>query len=475
VQGALEIARSFKRIHPDVPVILGGMSSTYYAQQLIQYPFVDMVMRGHTTHDPMHSLLGRIKRGETRSGVSNLFWKTPTGDVVDNGFDHRPSNYGCGIDWSSVPSPNETQLLPILEILSTQTAGCSFQCGWCGGSRDAFKRVFGGSDSLLRKSDDEVAFEFESMRRMPHRERIHFHSIGSYNENPERLDSILDQIASVGLKSVSYEQFYLTPDAVLKRMVDTSPRTGITLSPESSNSRIARLAGRGVYSMAEMEAWIERALAFGIQQIDVWFFVGMPEQDEDAVKAEVEYCAHLLDKFAGQRVVPFLCPMIPFLDPASTFFEQPDEHGYRVFHRTVEEHRRGMLRASIINRINYETRWLSRAELVRVGYQAIGQLMRLRAENRQIPMGLATSVGRSIQDALDFIEVVHQADCLADARDRARALDDLGDGIEKRNQAVLFSGVANQAMPLNRLIGGRWFDEMGWTPEQLDRVSGHRE
>jgi hypothetical protein len=134
-----------------------------------------------------------------------------------------------------------------------------------------------------------------------------------------------------------------------------------------------------------------------------------------------------------------------------------------------------MLRASIINRINYETRWLSRAELVRVGYQAIGQLMRLRAENRQIPMGLATSVGRSIQDALDFIEVVHQADCLADARDRARALDDLGDGIEKRNQAVLFSGVANQAMPLNRLIGGRWFDEMGWTPEQLDRVSGHRE
>jgi clorobiocin biosynthesis protein CloN6 len=252
-------------------------------------------------------------------------------------------------------------------------------------------------------------------------------------------------------------------------MVAANPRTSITLSPDSSNLRIGRLAGRGAYTMAEMEAWIERALSIGIHQIDVWFFIGMPEQDEDAVKADVDYCAHLLEKFAGRRVTPLLCPMIPFLDPASTFFEEPDQHGYRVFYRTVEEHRRAMLRASIINRINYETRWLKRADLVRVGYRAVGELMRLRAENRQMPMSLAASVGRSIQDALDFIDVVHRADCLADARDRARALDELGDAIERRNQAILFSGVANQAMPVNRQIGGRWFDEMGWTAEQLHR------
>jgi clorobiocin biosynthesis protein CloN6 len=469
VQGALETARRFKRIHPDVPVILGGISSTYYAEQLIRYPFIDMVMRGYTTHEPMHSLLGRIKRGETRSGVSNLLWKTPAGDVVDNGFDHRPSNYGCGIDWSSVPSPRATQSLPIIEVLSTQTAGCSFDCGWCGGSRKAFARVFGGDGSLVCKSEDELSFEFASMRRMPNRDRFHFYSIGSYNDNPKRLDFFLDQIASVGLRSISYEQYQLTSDAVLKRMVAANPHTSITLSPDSSNLRISRLAGRGAYTMTEMEAWIERALSFGIHQIDVWFFVGMPEQDQDAVKADVDYCAHLLGKFAGQRVTPLLCPMIPFLDPASTFFEEPEQYGYRIFHRTVEEHRQGMLRASIINRINYETRWLSRSDLVHVGYEAVGQLMQLRAENRQMPLGLAASVNRSIRDALDFIDVVHHADCLPDARDRARALEDLGDAIERRNHAVLFSGVSNQAMPLNRQIGGRWFDEMGWTPEQLDR------
>ena len=66
-----------------------------------------------------------------------------------------------------------------------------------------------------------------------------------------------------------------------------------------------------------------------------------------------------------------------------------------------------------------------------------------------------------------FIPVVHEADCIADPRDRARALESLGDEILKRNDMVLFGGVMNQAFPLNRGIGGRWFDEMGWAPDIL--------
>ena len=30
----------------------------------------------------------------------------------------------------------------ILELLSTQNAGCAYNCGWCGGSREAFRRIF---------------------------------------------------------------------------------------------------------------------------------------------------------------------------------------------------------------------------------------------------------------------------------------------------------------------------------------------
>jgi hypothetical protein len=44
----------------------------------------------------------------------------------------------------------------------------------------------------------------------------------------------------------------------------------------------------------------------------------------------------------------------------------------------------------------------------------------------------------------------------------------LGDEIERRNNQIFFSGVSNQAFPINRQIGGRWFDELGWPAEVLD-------
>jgi len=73
---------------------------------------------------------------------------------------------------------------------------------------------------------------------------------------------------------------------------------------------------------------------------------------------------------------------------------------------------------------------------------------------------------------LDLIPRVHQADCLENAADRTRALTEFGDEILRRNQMIFFSGVANQAFPINRGIGGRWFDEMGWAPEILERAAG---
>ena len=195
-----------------------------------------------------------------------------------------------------------------------------------------------------------------------------------------------------------------------------------------------------------------------------------PSRDADSVAATVDYCAHLLHRFRGRRVMPLLCPMIPFLDPGSAFFEDPEPNGYRVFYRTLEEHRRGMLRASLINRINYETRWLSRADLVHVGYAAVRRLTEVKEETGLLSAGIAESVIARIDDALEFIDVVDAVDNLPDERARARELDRIGDEIRRRNDAVFFSGVANQAVPIRRRIGGRWFDEIPWEARALDAM-----
>jgi clorobiocin/coumermycin A biosynthesis protein CloN6/CouN6 len=471
VQGSLEVAQRLKAIRPEIKILFGGISATYYADELISYPFVDLVMAGYDTHEPMVELLARLKSGAPLDGVPNLLHKRKDGSVATSGLTYLPDTFACGIDWSSQPTAPKAKKLPIREFLSTQNAGCAYNCPWCGGSRDAFRRIFGKKKAMARKPDAEVRYEFESMRRLEGVEDYHFYSVGSYNESKDGLLRFIDNIADTPLKSVSFEQFHLTPDPVLQRMAKANKRVSLTISPESHDPRIAKLSGRGVFTNEEMEAWLDRALSYGIHGIDIWYFVGMPEQTEKSAMETVDYCEHLLAKFKNKNVNPMVCPMVPFLDPASNIFEAPEEHGYRIFFRTAEEHRRGMERASIINRMNYETRWLPRERLVETGYLAIRRLMQAKAAEGMLPPSAVRRYNERIDDALAFLRVVHEADCLTDAKDRARALEGLGDDIVRRNDMVLFHGVANQAMPINRQAGGRWFDELGWAPEVLDAAA----
>ena len=63
VQGALALAEIIKRHHPQVPVILGGLSATYYHEEILrQYPFIDFVVRGDSTEKPVLELLQAIKQ-----------------------------------------------------------------------------------------------------------------------------------------------------------------------------------------------------------------------------------------------------------------------------------------------------------------------------------------------------------------------------------------------------------------------------
>jgi len=468
VQGCLEIAQRVKRLRPDISVILGGISSTYYADELIKYPFVDMVMRGYDTHEPMLALLRAIRQGLEPRAVPNLMWKDANGLIYDNDFSYKPRAFGCEVDWSSQPPTDASLKAPIREVIPLLNAGCSRNCGWCGGSREAFKRIFRHDHSLISKPPETINAELQSLQSLPGAENYYVYSVGAYNVPPGWMKSVLEWVEASGVRSISYEQFNLTPDDILKRMAKANTRTTITLSPESHDLKVATLAGRGVYTNQEMEAWIERALDLGIHQVDVWYFIGMPEQDEVSVMGTVDYVQSLLRRFVGQGVNPMICPMIPFLDPGSSFFEYPEQNGYRIFYRTVEQHRRGMERASIINWTNYETRWLRRKDLVHVGYRAIKRVVEAKAETRALPTGVVKDYIARINDAAEFVDVVHEVDQIDDPETRAKELEKLGDEIERRNNEIIFSGVSNQAFPINRQIGGRWFDELGWDPEVLD-------
>lgn len=456
VQGALEVAQLLKTLHKDTKILFGGISSSYYAKELIQYEFVDFVMRGYDTHSPMEAVVRETKGGQKYEKIPNLLWKEK-GEIIENPMDYSPMNMNQGIVWKDVPQETNT-LLPLHDIISTTNSGCRNRCGWCGGSNSAFKRIYDGQNSPIFKSDETLNNEFDSFKYINDVSKFNFYSCGNYNLSDQKLIEYFNRLEKHNFKSINYEEFNLPSKEDIKRMVEICPNSIVTLSPESHDRRISRLAGRGNYSMEEMEYFIDYALNSGLKEVDIWFFIGMPEQTEESVKDTVKYCERLLKKYKGSAVVPLICPLMPFMDPASDFFEEPHKYGYHIFYRTLQEHREGMMHTSIINRLNYETKWLSREKIVKTGYKAIRELFLLKAEYGHVPESIISSVVKKLDDAMDFIDIVHKIDNIQDVSEKEKELILIEKEIYKRNQEVFFQGVLNQAFPVERKHGQRWFD-----------------
>jgi clorobiocin biosynthesis protein CloN6 len=205
--------------------------------------------------------------------------------------------------------------------------------------------------------------------------------------------------------------------------------------------------------MTEMEAWIPRALDAGIAGIMVWFFIGMPQQTPQSVRDTVSYSASLLQKFRGKKVLPLICPMVPFLDPGSRFFEEPHKHGYRIFHKTLEEHRQAMIEPLWYRRLNYETEWMSRRELQDITYEAIARMVTIKGELEILPPLFCEAILNTIEETKFLLFQMEQALELdgklsVEVRERIRVY----------NRKILAYS-SDQIMPIPRPFGGRWFDD----------------
>ena len=458
--GAIELAAVLKQEHPDALTIFGGISATYYAKQLITYPSVDVVVQGYDTLDPVTELVAKVVRGGSRDfgSIPNLLYKAD-GDVQSSGFTHKPAaNYNnVRNDWSyyrDAPSPSPLTSKLIMTLPNT---GCAHDCGWCGGSKFAYRNIMEVRKTLIQKDHDLVVEELRTMGEAAKRTSIY--ALQCYSEGKGRMHAYLDAVKEVGYNSVSFEQFNLTPPDTLKKMGESTDAY-IMLSPESHDPKISAAAGRGTYTMEQMEEWIPRALDAGVKGVMVWFFIGMPYQDRQSVMDTVAYSERLIRKFGGWKALPLICPMVPFLDPGCRFFEEPEQHGYRIFHRTLEEHRQAMVEPLWHRRLNYETRWLDRRQLQDVSYEAIARLVEIKGEYGVLPSEFCQAILKTIDETQQLLGEMEKA-LLLDGKLPV----DLRDQIRSYNRKILAYS-SDQIIPMRRPFGGRWFDD-ATVPRQM--------
>lgn len=406
--GALEVARISKQVHPDVPVIMGGLSSTYYHRELIVYPQVDYVLRGDSTEPPLYGLLTALRSGASLEKIPNLTWKndgkarvnpmTFVPDSLDY-VDLRPDLMVQMVmrhrDLESVLPFNGWWQNPITAVFTVK--GCANECVTCGSSKTTCKSLTLRQQPVFRSPASVVA----NMQAISKLIRGPILLVGDLLQaGRPYADAVLDALREADLHNEIVFEFFTVPPLDFVNKIDTCvTHWSVEISPDSHDHAIRRAQdGEPLYSNEELEAFLQEVLRLRCTRLDIFFMIGLPQQTYASVLDTIAYCEYLL-KSADKRLSCFISPMGPFIDPGSRGFEDPERFGYKLFARTLEEHRQLLIQPTWESILNYETKWMTRRELVDATYDAAERLNDLKMQYGRLSRRRGRAVAKRIRAA----------------------------------------------------------------------------
>ena len=159
-QGAMEIARLCKKLHPGSLVVMGGLTAICFHEEIIEkYDFVDAVVRAEA-EKPMLQLLRVLEKTGRLSTTPNLTYRTDSGGVGITPL--MPASR----DLDEFEYTRFDLLLPHTSIFPKDACdrysleicrGCTHNCAICGGSAYTYKKYLGMNKPAFRSPSKIVA------------------------------------------------------------------------------------------------------------------------------------------------------------------------------------------------------------------------------------------------------------------------------------------------------------------------------
>ncbi len=417
VQGSLKLAEIVKTKHPNTPVIFGGYSSTYFHRELIQYPFIDFILKGDSTELPMVMLIQAITRKGDYSSIPNLSYKDKSGNVYHNEITYVPTTTDSVLTDYTLPMKKTFKFFDINGYIPFQTwlsypitaiflyRGCIHNCRTCGGSKYTCENTFNRKE-LAFKSPKKVAEELKTSEKFINGPCF---IIGDILQNgKDYANQVLAEIKKINYKNHLAFEFFVPPtEEFVLKMRDSVKNYNVEISPESHDETVRRAFGRP-FNNEQIERAVSALVKNDCKRIDLFFMTGLPKQTYKSVMETVDYCEYLLKKYGHKKTLyPFISPLAPFIDPGSEVWEEPEKHGYKFFARTVEEHRVMMEKAlSWKYFLDYETEWMTRDDIVKSTYEAGIRLNEIKKRYGLISEKIAILVERRAKTALKYLEKV---------------------------------------------------------------------
>ena len=389
--GSLDLAEIVKKHHPDAPILLGGLSASYFHEEIIEhFPQIDYILRGDTTEKPLLDLMNHISAGKEPEAVENLTWRTRDGRKRVNPMTFVPTEMDdLWIDYGQVMKlvlrhmdlestlPYESFMdYPFTAVLTCK--GCAYNCITCGGSCSAFKNFF-HRDGPAHKSAEKLVEEITIINEYF---KAPIFLIGDLRQGGKKwAEDVLDGIKKSGVdNTITYELFDMVPDDWMKKLAGSTDNWTLEISPESHDDRIRNIMGKP-YTTAQMEDTIRNALDKGAEKLDIYYMVGLSGQTSESALDSVVYTRHLYKEMGNNdKIFTFIAPMAPFLDPGSMIYENPRKYGFTKLYHNLREHKEALYQPSWKLYLSYHTDWMTRDQVAETTYEAMIRLNQLKVD-----------------------------------------------------------------------------------------------
>uniref|UniRef100_A0A7C4D118 Radical SAM protein n=1 Tax=Ignisphaera aggregans TaxID=334771 RepID=A0A7C4D118_9CREN len=383
-QGAIEVAKLCKTLHPESLVVMGGLTATIFHEEIIRtFHFIDVVIRGEA-EKPFYELLKRYEnREKVDDSIPNITFRNndkivstpimkPSEDLDEFEFTRldllEPKN--------SIYTPGTTP-----HFSMSICRGCLYNCTTCGGSAYTYRRYFGREKPAFR-SPEKLVEDVEKLVEQDVR------CIGLLQDPRmagksywEKLFSLLRE-EDPDVERLAMDIFRPVDEEYVQCLSRTRLPITLNISPDSGSYEVRKHQGRD-YTNEQLLETIKLCHKYHIP-VTVFFMIGLAKEDFTTIEETWMLWEKLssLDREAiSKGIFRHLEPFIPIagpimghmiqLDPGSLGFDYPEKYGYKILYRTLREHLKILAMPSWHQRFNYETELLNKEAIINLIYKSI--------------------------------------------------------------------------------------------------------
>jgi B12-binding domain/radical SAM domain protein len=434
VQGAIEIARLCKQLHPEAMVLLGGLTATVFHEEIVRkYEFVDAVIRGEA-EKPFLALMRALEGQKDLESVPNLTYRNGPGEIMSVPL-MKPDDTLDEYDFTRLDllDPNGAIFTPgtLASWVVPVCRGCLHNCVSCGGSayscrthlgreRPAFRSPEKIADDLRKLSEQGVQLVF--LCQDPR--------MGGKEYWTRLLTTLQEE--KLQLRQLTMELFRPADEEFIRELSKIDVPIVLTISPESGVDHVRGAHGRK-YTNEGLWDTIELCKKYGIK-LGSFTMLALANDTPETIKQTWESWEQLcmLNLNYDAPVDYAFGPML-LLDPGSLAFDRPMSYGYRLIFKNLEDYVEGMSLPSWHQWISYETKSLGRDSIAKLTIDSMEFSINLR-ERCGFYSTSEADIARFcfVEASKETVEVVNKAMRYSDERKRLKRLMSFQETLESK-------------------------------------------